>query len=607
MDRLDRATARYERARTVRMRYTLAQSLVRMYSRKLGPSDRDGGSAKRDGGSAQRAAEAKELACMRRMYAERSRLLESEAPSHSAVVVFRRAQSATLCAQVQLSSTLQFWHTEHAPGPQDAVWRNMALTKGARAWKTLRGRVVAIAMIVYFMVPISYLRRAEKEFVDTFGDKTAGVVQGAFVLVLTIIFFIVGHMLSLALSRRMGHVSFSEMDVEGASIYFYLLVVNGVLANLDDANIWEDLGEYSLDMEEAGRELARRFAAASPFFLAFVLLRTAQSVPLELIHPPFHLGFVSKWVAHKVKGTTGLSEKQLREWTLPEATPIHRVPAQAMLIFFLGTVYAVVSPLLLIVCTIFFACFTVVWRHNVVYHYRQRYVAGGNLWPWLVKNMTLSLVFAQVVCIFSTGSWGGGAQRLALVPLPLLTIWVYVVGLLPALSKASVRPLDTTLDKERAKKMLELEEEVNRSRWYDYCPHNLKPTPTELSAASIVRRWWRRYAKLVRHGAWKMKRTSSKISSTLQTMGFMSKSGKLSFTHSEGRIDEGAEAEENATYGPSQQTPSEASDNSDLATAATGAEPGDATSAPVSPPPVAPPPSISPMSGFDLHRDATLL
>ena len=330
-------------------------------------------------------------------------------------------------------------------------------------------------------------------------------------------------------------------------------------------------------------------------------------MPLELIHPPFHLGFVSKWVAHKVKGTTGLSEKQLREWTLPEATPIHRVPAQAMLIFFLGTVYAVVSPLLLIVCTIFFACFTVVWRHNVVYHYRQRYVAGGNLWPWLVKNMTLSLVFAQVVCIFSTGSWGGGAQRLALVPLPLLTIWVYVVGLLPALSKASVRPLDTTLDKERAKKMLELEEEVNKSRWYDYCPHNLKPTPTELSAASIVRRWWRRYAKLVRHGAWKMKRTSSKISSTLQTMGFISKSGKLSFTHSEGRIDEGAEAEEDATYGPSQQTPSEASDNSDLATAATAAEPGDATSAPVSPPPVAPPPSTSPMSGFDLHRDATLL
>ena len=85
------------------------------------------------------------------------------------------------------------------------------------------------------------------------------------------------------------------------------------------------------------------------------------------------------------------------------------------------------------------------------------------------------------------------------------------------------------------------------------------------------------------------------------------KSGKLSFTRSEGRIDEGAEAEEDATYGPSRRTPSEASDNSDLATAATGAEPGDATSAPVSPPPVAPPPSISPMSGFDLHRDATLL
>ena len=32
----------------------------------------------------------------------------------------------------------------------------------------------------------------------------------------------------------------------------------------------------------------------STFFLQFCLLRIAQSCPLELIHPPFHLGFVVK-------------------------------------------------------------------------------------------------------------------------------------------------------------------------------------------------------------------------------------------------------------------------------------------------------------------------
>jgi len=32
----------------------------------------------------------------------------------------------------------------------------------------------------------------------------------------------------------------------------------------------------------------------STFFMQFCLLRVAQSCPLELIHPPFHLGFVVK-------------------------------------------------------------------------------------------------------------------------------------------------------------------------------------------------------------------------------------------------------------------------------------------------------------------------
>ena len=64
-----------------------------------------------------------------------------------------------------------------------------------------------------------------------------------------------------------------------------------------------------------------------------------------------------------------------------------------MLIFFLGQTYAIIAPVLLPACALFFAMFTVVWRHNVVYHYRQRYVAGGNLWPWIVRHVVFSVIF----------------------------------------------------------------------------------------------------------------------------------------------------------------------------------------------------------------------
>jgi hypothetical protein len=73
-------------------------------------------------------------------------------------------------------------------------------------------------------------------------------------------------------------MSKSKMDVSGASIYFWLLVFNLYVGNL-----------------------SVRAVETSTFFLQFCMLRIAQSCPLELIHPPFHLGFLVKTIVHRLR------------------------------------------------------------------------------------------------------------------------------------------------------------------------------------------------------------------------------------------------------------------------------------------------------------------
>ena len=58
------------------------------------------------------------------------------------------------------------------------------------------------------------------------------------------------------------------------------------------------------------------------------MLRCAQSAPLELIHPPFHLGLAVKTLVHLLRAGEMPTEKMIRNWSEPENTPLHRVPAQ---------------------------------------------------------------------------------------------------------------------------------------------------------------------------------------------------------------------------------------------------------------------------------------
>ena len=371
--------------------------------------------------------------------------LHDETPSPSSIVVFSRQMDAVIASQVQLDNQFGRWHTEPAPGPNDLVWHNVALTGKQRWRKNIRAKMAATVMVIFFSVPVnllvSALNSGKDDLVSFLGEGIFKVLIG---LILTI-FLVVAHIMSLVISRQYGCISKSKMDVRGASIYFWLLVVNLFLGNLNSTPVWEDLLDWIQDPKLVLSTLIYRCVEASSFFLQFCLLRIATSTVLELIHPPTHLGYLVKTLIHLAKTTAMPTPRIIQQWAQPENTPLHRVPAQTMLIFFLGCQYCVTAPAFLPVCGVFFSLFYLFWKHNLSYHYMQPYAAGLTLWPWLVKQTFNSLLFSQFVLILglpTLSKTGKSTEylRLALLPLPVWS-WMQHRRCMTVLRRANKVPV----------------------------------------------------------------------------------------------------------------------------------------------------------------------
>lgn len=354
----------------------------------------------------------------------RDEYINNHRPACSAVVVFARQMDAVIASQIQIDDVPGQWVTEPAPGNSDVVWHNLSLTSVERAKKTTQAFFIAVAISLFFMYPVNIAVAAvadvKDSLVSVFGESIYNIILS---IVLTV-FLVVGHILSLVVSRQTGYVSVSAMDSFGASMYFWLLILNLVFSNLNTTPLWKDVLVWMQKPHLFTYQFILRLMNTSTFFLQFVMLRTATSPVLELIHPPVLLGFVTKCLLYRSRARTWPAFAKRLIWAQPTPTPSHRVPAQTMLVFFIGIIYTVVAPVLLPVCGVFFGFFYIFWKHNMVYHYIQQYSAGTSMWAWLVGKMYFSLVFSQIMVAFGLPTLGFNTMkyRVFIIPLVLFTV-----------------------------------------------------------------------------------------------------------------------------------------------------------------------------------------
>ena len=352
----------------------------------------------------------------------RDAFINDSQPASSAIIVFARQMDAVIASQIQVDDVPGQWISTPAPGNSDVVWHNLALNENMRNTKTTRALCVATFLALFFMYPVNLVTGAVAELKDEITNSLGEAVYNVIVSIVLTIFLVIGHVLSLVVSRQTGYIAISQMDSFGASMYFWLLILNLVFGNLSSTPLWQDLRTWIYTPHLFTYQFILRLMNTSSFFLQFIMLRCATSPVLEIIHPPVLLGFATKCLAYRGRARTWPALKKRKIWAQPTPTPSHRVPAQTMLVFFIGMVYAVVAPVLLPFCAMFFGLFYVFWKHNIVYHYIQQYAAGTSMWSWLVNKMYFTLIFSQFIVAFGLPALGFNTMRFRITVLPLIII-----------------------------------------------------------------------------------------------------------------------------------------------------------------------------------------
>jgi hypothetical protein len=97
------------------------------------------------------------------------------------LVVFSRQMDAVIASQVQVDRNYGAWRTVSAPGPNDLVWHNIALTSEQRNRKNIRAKLMAFVMVFFFLVPVNLLGAAITDAMAVDGTSFVSQVSVALI------------------------------------------------------------------------------------------------------------------------------------------------------------------------------------------------------------------------------------------------------------------------------------------------------------------------------------------------------------------------------------------------------------------------------------------
>ena len=116
----------------------------------------------------------------------------------------------------------------------------------------------------------------------------------------------------------------------------------------------------------------------------------------------------------------------------PLAVPSDFAPLQpallsdAVLMFVILLVYAVLSPVTCFVMSFCFGASAIVYRNQCAFVYNPRGDSGGRLWPPAMRAILVCVVIGEVIVLVVLALKDGEGQAPLMVPLPVVTILLYL-------------------------------------------------------------------------------------------------------------------------------------------------------------------------------------
>ncbi|KAI6701818.1 hypothetical protein NL676_010954 [Syzygium grande] len=327
-----------------------------------------------------------------------------------AFVSFNSRWGAAVCAQTQQNKNPTQWLTNWAPEPRDVYWKNLAIPFFSLSIRRLVISLAVFALVFFYMIPIAFVQSLanldglekvapflrpmiELKFIKSF---LQGFLPG---LALKIFLYLLPKVLML-MSKIEGHISLSMLERKTASKFYFFMLVNVFLGSIVTGTAFEQLYAF---LHQAPTQIPRTIGVSIPmkatFFITYIMVDGWAGIAGEILR-------LKPLIIFHLKNIVDFPE------TLPSL----------QLYFLLGIVYAVVTPILLPFILVFFAFAYLVYRHQIINVYNQRYESAAAFWPHVHSRIIAGLLISQLLLLGLLSTKKAANSTPLLVILPILTL-----------------------------------------------------------------------------------------------------------------------------------------------------------------------------------------
>ncbi|KAL5827226.1 hypothetical protein ACOSQ3_019059 [Xanthoceras sorbifolium] len=340
-----------------------------------------------------------------------------------AFVTFKSRWGAALATQSQQHSHPLQWITERAPEPRDVYWRNLTISYRILPLYRIGVIVAASLLTIFFAIPVTAVQGIAKfeklkiwfppvSAIDLIPGLSSVVVGYLPSVILNGFIYVVPYAM-LSIATLGGSISKSKLEIKTCNMVFYFLVGNVFFLSLISGSLLEEIGESFAHPKNFPSHLASAVSAQADFFLTYILADGLSGFSLEALQAGIVLlDFIKSHTCGRGK------EKNPYLYSLPYC----RVIPVVSLSILIGSVYAIVSPLLLPVLVGYFFLGYAVYINQIQDVYETVYDTCGQYWPYIHHYIFVGFILMQITMIGLFGLKSKPAAAIATIPLLLLTI-----------------------------------------------------------------------------------------------------------------------------------------------------------------------------------------
>lgn len=321
-----------------------------------------------------------------------------------------------------------------APRPSDLIWKNLPLTKKARAWKRFMNNfwitiltivwIAPNALIAVFLANLANLALVWKAFNDDFRKhrNTWSAVQGVASPALTSLVYLILPIIFRRLSTQAGDVTKTSRERHVTSKLYAFFVFNNliifsvfgtvwafvaaVIHRNDNQTVWD-----AIKGAQFSAQMMYGLSNISPFWLTWLLQRNlGAAIDLAQI-----ISLTWVWFCRTFLHPT---PRQAIEWTAP---PPFDYAVYFNYFLFYATValaFVTLQPLVLPITAFYFTVDYWLKKYLLLYIFVTKNESGGQFWRVIFNRLVFAVILSNlIIALVIRGAGGTWTKVFCMIPL----------------------------------------------------------------------------------------------------------------------------------------------------------------------------------------------